>query len=94
MSRLVGTFLGVRYNVAGRPLFHIRFIAGAVDENLYPFDLVTRSPDGDSMEEALADQRSVSEVKVASSFNTIDGVPEDQIYPFRAARELSRLSMC
>ena len=84
MARLVGSYLGVRYNVGGQPLFHIRFIAGSVDEALYPFDLVTRSPDGDSMEEALSDQRSVSEVKVASNHKDIDGVPEDQIYPFRA----------
>ena len=84
MARLVGTWLGIRYNVPGRQLFHVRLVVGCVDEHLYPFDLVTRSPDGDSYEEPLSDRAAVAEVLIATSFDTIPNIPADQIYAFRA----------
>ena len=84
MAMLVGSWLGIRYNVPGRHLPLLRFVVGCVDEQLYPFDLVCRSPDGDSYEEPLSDRAAVAEVLIATGYDTIPNIAADQIYPFRA----------
>ena len=85
MAALVGSFLGVRYNVAGGPLYHVRYVCASAADPAFPYDLVIRTPDGDTYEERFNHQQSIMDVKIASDFQTIPGVPADQIYPFRAA---------
>ena len=85
MAALVGSYLGVRYNVAGGPLYHMRYICASVGDPAFPYDLVCRTPDGDTYEERYNQQQSIMDVKIATDFQTIPGLPADQIYPFRAA---------
>ena len=82
-SGLVGTYLGIRYNVSGGPLYHIRYVCAAVGDLDFPYDLVCRSPDGDTYEERYNSPQAILDVKGASSHCAIDGIPDDQIYGFR-----------
>ena len=43
---LVGTYLGVEYNVPGPPLKHVRFVGAAEDPVLKPLAFVVTTPDG------------------------------------------------
>jgi len=65
-------------------LYHIRYVCAAVDDPAFPYDLVGRSPDGDTYEERYNSPQAILDVKVASSHCAIDGVPADQIYGFCA----------
>ena len=85
MAALVGTYLGVKYNVAGGPLYHVRYVCAAACDPAFPYDLVCRTPDGDTYEERFNQQQNVSDVKVATDHQSIAGVPPDQVYGFRAA---------
>ena len=52
---LVGTFLGVQYNVPGRVVIHVRFVSAAVDP-ARPLAFCVRTPDGHEYEEDFSDQ--------------------------------------
>ena len=86
MAALVGTYLGVKYNVGGPYLYHVRYIAAAVGDPNFPYALVGRSPDGDTYEERYNNGNDIVDVKIASDYQTIPGVAPANIYGFRAAR--------
>ena len=59
-DRLIGTYLGLGYQVAGQRVFHIRFLAVPVGDPAFPYCFGGRSPYSDSYEEDTADPTNIT----------------------------------
>ncbi len=82
---MIGRFLGVAYRGVGGPrLFHIRYVSAAADNPARPYAFAIRTPDGDEYEENYDDAALVSEIALANDHRSIAGVPDAEVYPFRA----------
>ena len=79
---LVGTYVGVEYQVPGPRVVHVRYLAAAVDV-ARPLSFVTVSPDQDEYEEDFADQNDFSAIHSATDHQTVPGVPPGVVYGFR-----------
>ena len=44
---LVSQFIGVKYKNVGLPLYHLRFVIGAVEDPSHAYSFCVRTPDGD-----------------------------------------------
>ena len=81
----MGSYLGVLYDVTGGPLYHSRYVCASAGDPAFPYDLVCRTPEGDTYEDRLSQQQRVTDAKITTEIQTVSGMPADQIYPFRAA---------
>ena len=89
---LVGTFLGVQYNIPGPVVMHVRFVAAAVD-TARPLAYVIRTPDGDMYEEDYADRGDFRQIVAATDHQTVPGVAAARVYGFANAPSAANMAL-